>query len=84
MWRDKRNQTQMQNSVSRIDSTPSGFGDGIDNISDLNSQPRPCCGLQDVDTVLEFVFGVHYIDLDVRSDERVDALATLKHILFKW
>ena len=56
-----------------IDSTPSGFGDGIDDISDLNSQPRPCCGFQDIDTVLEFVLWIrHYqIDLDVRLDEYV-------------
>ena len=54
-----------------MDSTLSGFGVGIDNISDLKSQPRPCCGFQDVDTVFEFVLWVrHYqIDLDVRLEE---------------
>ena len=43
---------------------------GSTNISDLNSQPRPCCGFQDVDTVLEFVLWVrHYqVDLGVRFD----------------
>ena len=53
-----------------IDSTLSGFGDGIDNITDLNNHPRPCCRFQDVDTVLEFVFGVHYqVDLDVPDEK---------------
>ena len=45
---------------------------GIDDIiSNFKSQPRPCCGFQDVNTILEFVLGVrHYqVDLDVRLDE---------------
>jgi hypothetical protein len=68
---DYEGQTQSDAKFSErvIDSTLSGLGDGIDNITDLNNHPRPCCVFQDVDTVLEFVFGVHYIDLDVRSDE---------------
>lgn len=41
-----------------IDSTISGFSLGIDNFSNFNSQPRLSCGFQDVDTILEFVFGV--------------------------
>ena len=70
-----------------IDSTLSGFGVGIDNISDLNSQPRPCCGSQDVDTVLEFVFGVrHYqVDLDVSLDKykgKSMLWQLLKHFFF--
>lgn len=68
---ERQTQSDAEFSEQVIDSTLSGFGFGIDDISDLNSQPRPCCGFQDVDTVLEFVLWVgHYqIDLNVRSDE---------------
>ena len=60
-----------------LDSTLSGFGDGIDNISDLNSQPRSCCGFRDADTVLEFVFGVRHYQEEVRQVKgKVDDLAT--------
>ena len=43
----------------------------IDDISNFKSQPRPCYGFQDVDTVLEFVLGVrHYqVNLNVKLDE---------------
>ena len=64
-----------------LDSSHSTLGEGIENISDLSSQPRPCCGFQDVDTVLEFVFGVrHYQEeldnFEVKGKGKVDALAT--------
>ena len=49
-----------------IDSTLSGFGDGIDNISDLNRHQRHCCGCQEVDTVFEHVFALWFSDLDRR------------------
>ena len=68
---ERQRQSDAKFSEQAIDSTYSGFGFGIDNISDFKSQPRPCCGFQDVDTVLEFVFWYrHYqVDLDVRSDK---------------
>ena len=80
---ERQRQSDAGFSEQVIDSTPPGFGVGIDNISDLNSQPRPCYGFQDVDTVLEFVFWVrHYqVDLDVRLDKydsKVNGLATLQ------
>ena len=67
---ERQTQSDAESSEQVIDSTLSGFGDGIDNISDLNSHPGPCCGFQDVDTVLEFVFGIwHYqVDLDVHRE----------------
>lgn len=79
---ERQTKSDAEFSEQVIDSTPSGFGVGINNISDLNSQPRPCCGFQDVDTVLEFVFGVrHYqVDLEVRLDEY--ALATSQTLPF--
>ena len=69
---DYEGQTQSDAKFSEqvLDSTHSGFGDEIDNITDFNNHPRPCCVFQDVDTVLEFVFGVHYqVDLDVPDEE---------------
>jgi hypothetical protein len=64
--RERQKQSDPEYSEQVTDSTLSGFSVGIDNISDLKSQPRPCCGFQDIDTVLEFVSGVHY-RCEVRS-----------------
>ena len=67
---EKQTQSDPEFNEQAIDSTPSGFVVGIDNISDLNSQPRPCYGFQDVDTVIEFVFRFRHYQVDFGCEVR--------------